>query len=186
MTALRTAVLLAALAAAPIAAQTPAAPAAPAAPAFAPRPGDVGSVDSIVAAVYDVISGPAGPRDWNRFRSLFAPGARIVFSATRQDGTSVQRAATPEDYMNTNGPTFMRIDFRERELARRTERFGSVVHVWSTFAYDTSDPARVPSEVGINSIQLVFAEGRWWVVNLLTAAERPWNPLPAEYKPAAP
>ena len=77
------------LAAATAAAQTP--PPAPAATPMTqttsptPRPpaadpADVSSIDAIVAALYDVISGPAGEkRDWARFRSLFAPGEREVF-----------------------------------------------------------------------------------------------------------
>ena len=37
----------------------------------AAKPADVASPDAILAATYDVISGPAGPRDWDRFNSLF-------------------------------------------------------------------------------------------------------------------
>jgi hypothetical protein len=190
---LRIAALLAALAAAPAAAQTagaappaPAPPPAPvAAPQPAPRPADVASVDSLVAALYSVISGPAGRRDWDRFRALFAPGARIIFSISRREGEALQRAATVESYIASNGPFMERFDFHEREVARRTERFGNVAHVWGTFEYETSDPAR-PRDRGINSIQLVYADGRWWVMTLLTAAERPWHPLPAEYLRSTP
>ena len=42
------------------------------------RPADNDSIDSVVRAVYSVISGPAGTRDWARFRSLFADGARLI------------------------------------------------------------------------------------------------------------
>ena len=46
-------------------------------------PRDVESIDAIIAAAYDVISGPAGQkRDWNRERSLFYPGARIMPTAS--------------------------------------------------------------------------------------------------------
>lgn len=45
-------------------------------------PSDVGSIEAIVAAAYDVISGPAGKkRDWNRERSLFISGARLIPTA---------------------------------------------------------------------------------------------------------
>ena len=48
-----------------------------------PDPRDVESIDAIIAAAYDVISGPAGQkRDWNRERSLFYPGARIMPTAS--------------------------------------------------------------------------------------------------------
>ena len=42
------------------------------------KPDDVKSIDSIIAATYDVISGPAGDRDWDRFRSLLIPEARLI------------------------------------------------------------------------------------------------------------
>ena len=54
--------------------------------AAAARPDDVKSVDAIIAAVYDAISGPAGERDWDRLRSLFLPEARLIacFSLPRK------------------------------------------------------------------------------------------------------
>src|SRR5713226_9565207 len=55
----------------------------------AAKPDDVKSLDSILKAIYDVISGPAGDRDWNRFRSLFVPEARLT-SNTRRDGGPVR------------------------------------------------------------------------------------------------
>src|SRR5215831_9001500 len=68
---------------------SPAAPKPSAPNATAPtsnvKPGDVDSIDHIIAAVYDVISGPAGPRDWNRFKGLFYTGARLIPS--RKDPT---------------------------------------------------------------------------------------------------
>ena len=43
----------------------------------AKNPGDVDTVDHLIASLYDVVSGPAGQRDWDRFRSLFVPDGRI-------------------------------------------------------------------------------------------------------------
>src|SRR5213594_2599945 len=46
------------------------------------NPADVASIDAIIAAAYDSISGPAGQkRDWERERSLFYPGARLIPTA---------------------------------------------------------------------------------------------------------
>ncbi len=82
------ALLLLAIAAPMNAQQTPApAPAAP-----APNPADVASVDAIVAALYDVISGPAGQaRDWDRFRSLFHPSARLIPAGKNRQGVVAAR-----------------------------------------------------------------------------------------------
>ena len=182
---MRLTVLAAALAltcAAPAAAQT-AAPAAAAAPA--PRPADVASPEAIVAALYDVISGDAGvERDWDRFRSLFHPTARLMPSGVNREGVGVARSITPEEYIERSGPVLMRDGFHEREIASRSERFGHMVHVWSTYdsVHSRSDPE--PFMRGINSIQLFNDGSRWWILSVYWLAETPNTPIPSQYLPA--
>ncbi|HEY0970303.1 MAG TPA: hypothetical protein VGE02_04935 [Gemmatimonadales bacterium] len=161
---------------------TPAQPPVPgpvvvAVPAAAPA--DVGSIDSIIAALYDVISGPAGqPRDWNRMRSLFIPGGRLMPTGLRQ-GTAAMRVLEVNDYIALSGPQLERVGFREREIARRTEQFGHIAHVFSTYEGRSETDSTVIR--GINSIQLMNDGTRWWVVSVFWEAERPDNPLPARY-----
>src|SRR4051794_34368366 len=94
----------------------------PQTPAAAPaNPADVATMDAIVASLYDVISGPAGPRNWDRFRSLFAPGARLIATGVRPTGEVVSRVMTPDDYAQRNGSFFEKNGFFERELSRRTD-----------------------------------------------------------------
>ena len=100
----------------PAPAQKPAAPAAPpaaAAAAPAARPEDVATPEAIVAALYDVISGPKGKaRDWDRFRSLFAPEARMIPLGKRPDGTFGHRALTPADYITRSEKVLVEEGFR--------------------------------------------------------------------------
>jgi hypothetical protein len=153
-----------------------------------PRPEDVVSMESILAALYDVISGPAGqPRDWDRMRALFAPGARLIPTVYRPDSTPRLLVWDLEQYIGTAGPRLEANGFFEREIARRVEKYGGVVHVFSTYesrrrATDEATIAR-----GINSIQLWNDGKRWWVVTVYWESERPTNPIPAAYlKPGAP
>ena len=147
--------------------------------AAAAAPGDVASIDAIVTALYDVISGPAGqPRNWNRMRSLFIPGGRLMPTGARQ-GARVMRVLEVNDYIAMSGPQLERVGFRERELARRTEQFGHIAHVFSTYEGRTETDATVIR--GINSIQLMNDGTRWWVVSVYWEAEGPDNPLPAKY-----
>lgn len=143
---------------------------------------DVASVDAIIAALYDVISGPAGKtRDWDRFRGLFAPGARLLPTGRRQDGTQTMRTLTPEEYATNVGPNLERNGFFEREIGRRIDQFGAVAHVFS--AYDSKRLATdsVPFARGINSIQLFNDGKRWWVVSIFWDSERANNPIPFQY-----
>ena len=165
--------------AAPLDAQTT--PASPATPPAA-KPADVASVDAIMKALYDVISGPAGQkRDWDRFRSLFAPGARLIPTQRRFDSVQVMRTMTPDEYALTSGPNLEANGFFEREIGRAQDVFGAIAHVFS--AYDSK---RLPTDAqpfarGINSIQLLNDGKRWWVVTVYWDSERPDSRIPEKY-----
>ncbi len=161
---------------------TPSASPAPTAPAPpAANPTDVATMDSIVAALYDVISGPPGPRNWDRFRSLFAPGARLIPTGRRQTGEVVSRAITPDDYAQRNSAVMEKTGFFEREISRRTERFGNIAHIFSTYESRHAKEDEKPFARGINSIQLMNDGKRWWIVTVFWQGEDEKNPLPAEY-----
>jgi hypothetical protein len=150
----------------------------------AARPADVASVESIIAALYDVISGPAGQdRDWDRFRSLFTSGARLIVAAPAQNGRVPSRNMTVEEYVSSADPFLKRDGFWEREIAHRVERYGNVAHVFSTYESRVNSADSPPFSRGINSIQLVTNGERWWVVTILWDFERPGNPIPREYLP---
>lgn len=149
----------------------------------APRPEDVATLDAIVKALYASISGPAGEaRDWNRFRSLFAPGARLIPLARPANGPVVPRVLTPDDYVERSGPFLEKYGFTEREVARRVDRFGGIAQVFSTYEgkFQAPDAPGTPPR-GINSIQLAYDGSRWWVVTVFWDSERADNPIPQPY-----
>ena len=146
----------------------------------AAAPADVGSIDAIITAVYDVISGGVGQaRNWNRMRSLFVPGGRLMPTFPRPEGGVAMRLLGVNDYIAGSGPQLERVGFREREIARRTEQFGHIAHVFSTYEGRTETDSTVIR--GINSIQLMNDGTRWWIVSIFWEAERPDMPLPAAY-----
>ncbi len=131
------------------------------------NPADVATLDAIIHATYDVISGPAGqPRDWERFRSLFAPGARLMPVVS---GAAPQvRVLSPEEYIRRVEPIFAVEDFWERETGRQAETIGRIAHVLSHYE-SLRDPKGPPFERGTNSMQLFHDDARWWVVSVM------WN-----------
>jgi hypothetical protein len=143
------------------------------------RAADGDSVDTMVRAVYDVISGPAGTRDWARFRLLFADGARMIPVRMTPEGSS-PALTTVEEYITRAGANFEKNAFYESEVARRVEAFGNIAHVFSTYESRRA-PGEKPFARGINSIQLVKVGKSWKVMTILWDSEREGNPLPAKY-----
>jgi hypothetical protein len=146
------------------------------------NPADVASMDAILAALYDVISGPAGkPRDWDRMRSLFVPGARLIPTGPRPEGGFGARVLNVDEYITRSSAFFEKEGFYERESARRTEQFGQIAHVFSTYEARHNATDRQPFLRGINSIQLMNDGKRWWVVTVFWQAEDKNHPLPKKY-----
>lgn len=184
------ALLLAAAACTPLAAFGPATfgPAtasAQEAPAPPPAdPADVESIDAIMKAVYDVISGDAGvARDWDRFRSLFAPGATLSPVGRSPDGTYARRIMTPDEYAENSGAWLEQNGFHEVEINRVTEQYGVVAHAFSTYESRRLQTDPEPFARGINSFQLLNDGTRWWVVSIYWLGESPDHPIPAQYLP---
>jgi hypothetical protein len=153
--------------------QTTAAPAA--------DPKDVKSLDAIVAAIYDVISGPPGARDWNRFNSLFTKDARLIAVRVPKDGGKPDLAVmTPASYAERAGKYFLEHGFFEHELSRKTDSFGAMTHIYTTYeSRETKDGK--PIDRGINSMEFFFDGERWWCVQIYWDAERPGNAIPEKY-----
>jgi hypothetical protein len=144
---------------------------------------DVASIDAIINASYRTISGPAGQkRDWDRQRALFLPGARLIPTAVKpgESGLAPQ-VLDVEEYIARVEPLFREKGFYETEVARRTEQFGRIAHVWSTYEsrHRPDDPE--PFMRGINSFQLFHDGARWWIVNIYWQHESAAHPIPDGY-----
>lgn len=151
----------------------------PSASVPAARPDDVKSIDSILAALYGVISGPAGERDWDRFRSLFLAQGRLTSATKNPEGSFRVRAMSVEDYAKGAGSYFAQHAFYERPIVNRVETFGNVSQVFSSYE-SRHTPGEAPFARGVNSIQLLYDGSRWWIVSVLWDQERDDNPLPKE------
>lgn len=152
----------------------------PAAPAA--KPADVSSIDAILAAVYDAISGPAGqPRDWDRFRSLFVPGARLIPTVKRPGGEFVSRVLDVEAFIRSATENTKKQGFYEKAVANHVEQFANIAHVFSAYEARHNATDAKPFIRGINSIQLMNDGQRWWVVTIFWQAEDAANSIPKQY-----
>jgi len=150
------------------------------------NPTDVASIDAIITAAYDSIPGPPGKRDWNRVGSLFILGARFVPTLEEPGATSSEEEIAPqmldvEAFIARSAPYSEKDGFFEKEIARRTEQFGHIAHLWSTYEsrHAAEDPE--PFMRGINSIQLFYDGSRWWIVTIYWQHESTEHPIPEKY-----
>jgi len=151
-------------------------------PNYKPRPEDVKSPDAIIKAMYEVISGPAGKRNWQRLRSLYLPGARLIPTGKRVHMEGQLRVLTLEEWIEDVREYFGEQDFYEAEIVRHSDRFGNIIQAFSTYTAKNSPDGPVIAR-GINSIQLLFHENRWWIVTVMWDNESKENRIPEEFLP---
>lgn len=147
-----------------------------------PRPADVATIDGVVKAYYEVVSGPAGQaRDWARDRTLYIPGVKFV-AMSEKEGKPVAEIMTHDQYIERVNGWLVKNGFSEKEIHRETRRFGNIAHVWSTYESRQRPDGPVTAR-GINSLELYWDGSRWWVASAIWDGERADHPIPKEYLP---
>jgi hypothetical protein len=141
---------------------------------------DVDTIEHILGAVYDAISGPAGPRNWDRFRSLYYTGARLIPSHRDDTGKISANNLTVDQYIERAKPFFEKEGFYESPVANRVEVWDHIAHVWSTYESRHAKGEK-PFARGINSFQLLYDGSRWWVLTVYWEGEDPGHALPEKY-----
>jgi hypothetical protein len=145
------------------------------------RAEDLAAIGAAVDEMYDMISGPAGPRDWSRQADAFHPDARQIRTMIGEDGRATFTAMGLKDYAENTSPFFAANAFYEVELGRRIDLFGNIAHVWSAYEARTALDDSKPERRGINSIQLFKDSERGWrIMAMIWDNERAGLELPAD------
>jgi hypothetical protein len=133
---------------------------------------------AIPAAIDAAITGPAD-KDRACLKALLIPEARMIVVSLGADGAPSYTILTVDDWIarvKSRGHSLL----EEKQLKFHIERFGNIVHLWSTYALH-SDGKQVAR--GINSIQAIKEAGGWRVMGIMWQAESAAAPLPKEYLP---
>ena len=134
---------------------------------------DRAAIGAVVDAMYAMVSGPAGPRDWSRQDEVFHPDARQMRTGVDGAGAPWIKIMTPESYRADTAAFFAATDFFEVEIARRIDVLGNMAHVWSLYEARHAPSDATPERRGVNSIQLFRDEaGRWRIVSMIWDNER--------------
>lgn len=147
------------------------------------RAEDVSSIDGIIRAYYQVVSGPAGqPREWGRDATLYIPGVRfVVFSKDRNGKTSAQ-SMTHQEFVDSSDRAMVAKGFYEREIHRIVHRAGDVAHILST-AENSASPNGPAQGRSIDSLELYWDGKRWWIASANVWELSSGESLPAEFLP---
>ncbi len=140
------------------------------------------TIDELITNLYGVISGPAGERDWDTFKNIFHPTAMMGSSGVDAAGDPIFNVFSPEQYIERSGAIFKKYDFYEKELQRKTQVFGHVAQVFTSYEFELTRPDGPVKRQGINCIQLIKDKDRWWVTNIMWHAASDKEPLPADMK----
>jgi hypothetical protein len=134
--------------------------------------------EGIPAALDAAITGPAD-KDRACMKALLIPEARLIFVSLGTDGAPTYRIETLDDWI-ARVKTRGHAQLEEKQLKFRTERYGNIAHLWSSYTLQ-SDGKQVAR--GINSIQAIKETGGWRVTGIMVQAESVTAPLPKEYLP---
>ena len=148
-------------------------------------PSDVSSIDSLVRALYDVVSGPAGIRNWDRMRSLFDPKAIVGGVTKGSDGQLGHVSWAVEHFIQMETPYFEKTPFYQREVNRIEHRYDCIADVFSTCEIRHKPSDENPFERGITSIQLYRSDGRWWILSTDFESDDIGVAVPKNYLPRA-
>ncbi|NAS13173.1 hypothetical protein [Poritiphilus flavus] len=144
----------------------------------------VSTMDNTLQTLYAVISGEKGEeRNWELFKYLFHPEARLIPTGKNSEGLAKARFLTPDGYIEASGKWLVENGFFEKEIHRTVQSFGDITQVFSTYESFRSESDETPFMRGINSIQLLNDGNRWWVINIYWCQESPSNPIPGEFLP---
>lgn len=137
---------------------------------------DVQSIDAIIDAYYEVISG-SSKDPWQFERDKFLHSENAVIIRLDDQGNATFNSLEAEYIPMGLQP---REDLYEIELKRKVSHFGNIAQVWSAFEIRTD--REVPTNTrGLNSIQLHFENGRWYIDSWTLQMETDNNSLVKEF-----
>jgi hypothetical protein len=126
------------------------------------RASDVASPDALLAALHDAVSGPPGPVDWNRFRSLFLPLARLGSSETDANGVTRITTSTVEELIASGAAEREKIPWYEEILVKHIERFDHIAVAFYSHD-DRTTKEGPPTQQSVNVCEMLYDGRRWWI-----------------------
>ncbi|UZD24191.1 hypothetical protein [Algoriphagus halophytocola] len=132
------------------------------------------SIDGIINELLDQITIEKGEKmDTTAIRNLFHPSA--IFTVA--DSTNAETLSL-DDFLTLLKDPYYEEGYLEKEIHKVVDEYNGIAQVFETFYGKDSEGVE---EKGINSYQLTYYGGRWWIVSLLWTLESKNVRIPAKY-----
>jgi hypothetical protein len=151
-------------------------------PVIPARTEDVSTIEGIIKASYETISGPVGaPRQWGRDRTLFSSSVRfLALNTDPKKGNVTVENSDYQEFLDRTDPYLVKEGFIEVELGRVVvKQYGNVATALSSYEGKVQSTGKVVGR-GVNIFSLYKDGQRWWIQSMMWDEERPGNPIPAE------
>ncbi len=136
---------------------------------------EVKSIDNIISTVYNLISGDAGERNWEKFKALFLPDARFISIKRDLKGNETYFNGTVDEYIDQIKDVLSKNTYYEHETGRSVQESDNIAQVFSMFESILFENGKPTNRKGANSFQLIYKDNRWWIANVL------WNSEPRSF-----
>lgn len=131
-------------------------------------------IGQLITGMYDIVSGPAGPRPWGRLREIFRPDGRFMRTMFDEADQPYLSIMSVDEYVESTSPFFDEVDFHEVEVSQRVDVFENMAQVWSVYEIRVETERPAPERRGINSIQLSRdSSGTWRIASMIWDNNRP-------------
>ena len=151
----------------------------PAPPAEAP----FSTPEGLVRELYRAVSFEAGAApDWDHVRSMFLGEAVVVLRTGQAESTVFDLDGFIDDFVRFSGlPAVQERGFAEKIVRMDSTELRDIAHVFVVYEATIPGSPRPPQQ-GLDSIQLIRRDDRWWVVSIVNDVPSPDHPLPEALK----
>ncbi len=126
----------------------------------------------VTAALYGVVSAPAGKRDWESIRHWYHPDARLVRTGVDEHGQAFARVMSFDDYVENAEELLRDVIFSERETSHEVRFFGNVAQLASSYEFTWESGQESRQGRGMNFFTIVFDGTHWKIMSIVWDNER--------------
>lgn len=151
-------------------------------------PAEFKTPDALIDSLYNAVTfGPGEECDFKKMEQIFLPGATFIMppkpNVKRKIGHLEDFFADWREFLSNPQmkEPLAQFGFSERIANRRTDEFGDIAHSYVVFEVRFDKSAKNPLARGVDSIQMIKIDGRWWVSSINTQFQRPNVPLPRRF-----